>query len=261
MVVAEAYSLIARAIDAGRVAHGYLVVGDLCGQCDELVERVLRRLFPDAADRDGQLVHPDVVRLEPVGRSRTIKVERGKDDAGPGMRDGLIEPMAVTAFSGGWKAGVVAGADRLQPAAANAFLKLLEEPPPKTLFLLLTDAPDAILPTIVSRTQRIDLPLSSGVLDEDEAAEVAAAFAARDGARLAAAFGALKEGGGDAAFVRKRFFRTLLGYVRRMMLGGKLPEYQAFRNIEAVEEAYRQSDRALNDEAVLSFLMDRIVFP
>jgi len=40
-----------------------------------------------------------------------------------------------------------------------------------------------------------------------------------------------------------------------------LPRYQAFRNIEAVEEAYRQCERSMNDEAVLSFLADRLVFP
>ena len=52
-----------------------------------------------------------------------------------------------------------------------------------------------------------------------------------------------------------------MSFVRSMMLGGKLPRHQAFRNVEAVEDAFRQSERSMNDEAVLSFLMDRIVFP
>ena len=52
-----------------------------------------------------------------------------------------------------------------------------------------------------------------------------------------------------------------MGFARKMMLGGKLPAYKAFRNIEAVEDAYRQSERSLNDEAVLCFMMDRISFP
>ena len=46
-----------------------------------------------------------------------------------------------------------------------------------------------------------------------------------------------------------------------MMLSGKLPRHQAFRNIAAVEDAFRQSERPMKDEAVLSFLLDRIVFP
>ena len=66
---------------------------------------------------------------------------------------------------------------------------------------------------------------------------------------------------GGVALVRKAFFKTLMSFARQLMLGGRLPRHQAFRNIEAIEEAYRQSDRALNDDAVLSFLMDRIVFP
>jgi DNA polymerase III delta prime subunit len=64
-------------------------------------------------------------------------------------------------------------------------LKTLEEPAPKTLFLLLTDQPDAILPTIVSRAQRIDLPLSSGELEGDDYDEIAEAFAARNATALA----------------------------------------------------------------------------
>jgi DNA polymerase-3 subunit delta' len=66
--------------------------------------------------------------------------------------------MAQTSFAGGWKVGVLVGADRLNAAGANAFLKTLEEPPSKAVFLLLTDAPEQLLPTIVSRCQRIDLP-------------------------------------------------------------------------------------------------------
>ena len=61
--------------------------------------------------------------------------------------------------------------------------------------------------------------------------------------------------------MRKRFYRTLMSFVRKMMLADKLPRHQAFRNIEAVEDAFRQSERSMNDEAVLSFMLDRIVFP
>ena len=45
------------------------------------------------------------------------------------------------------------------------------------------------------------------------------------------------------------------------MRHGELGWGQAFRNIEAVEDAFRQSERSMNDEAVLSFMLDRIVFP
>lgn len=261
MEVDEAVSLISRAIDAGRAAHGYLVVGDLKGGCDVLLDRILKKLFPDEIAQIDSKSHPDVAYLEPEGAKRIIKVES--------MRERIVEPMSLAAFSGGWKVGVIVGADRMEAPSANAFLKSLEEPTPKTLYLMLTDQPDAILPTIVSRSQRIDLPLSEGLLDEGDANEVAEAFAAKDASALAAKLAELKTGADDAdvQLVRKRFFKTLMSFVRKMMISSgaaevrALPRWQAFRNIEAVEDAYRQSERSMNDEAVLSFLLDRIVFP
>ena len=260
MTVADAFALVSRAIDEGRAANGYLVCGDLKGGCAEFANLVLGRLFPEEPEQIASRSHPDVVYLEPQGKSRTIKVARGKDDDGPGMRDGLIEPMSVTAFSGGWKVGVIVGADRMQEEAANAFLKTLEEPPPKTLFFMLTDQPDAILPTIISRSQRVDLQMPPGVLEGDDYDEVADAFAAKDAAALAAKLKALKDEAPDedAAFVRKAFFKTILSFVRQAMLSGKAPRYRAFRGIEAVEDAYRQSERAMSDDAVISFMLDRI---
>ena len=260
MEVDEAYSLISRAIDAGRHAHGYLVVGDVRGNCLELVDRVLAKLFPGGGALLATRSHPDVAWIEPQGRSRTIKVARGKEDDGLGIRDGIVEPMSVTSFEGGWKAGVISGADRMQVEAANSFLKTLEEPPPKTMFLMMTDQPDAMLPTIVSRSQRIDLPMPSGILEGDDYEEVADAFAAKDATALAEKLKALKDDvpPEDVAFVRKAFFKTLISFARQAMLSGKIPRYKAFRGIEAVEDAYRQSERAMNDDAVLSFMLDRI---
>ena len=145
MELEEAYNLIEKAVAAGRPANGYLVVGALRGMAGELAERVLRLLFGEGDLR----AHPDVHRLAPEKKSRIISVDA--------VRTRLVDPVGATAFKGGWKAGVIYGADRLKAEGANAFLKTLEEPPPKTLFLLLTDQPEQLLPTIVSRCQRIDL--------------------------------------------------------------------------------------------------------
>ena len=253
MEVDEAFSLISRAIDGERAAAGYLVVGDLSGPCRELEGRLLRKLFPDAVEQVEKGVHPDVVLLEPEGAKRIIKVES--------MRERIVEPMSLAAFSGGWKVGVIRGADRMEAESANAFLKSLEEPTPKTLYLLLTDQPDAILPTIVSRTQRIDLPLGEDLLTGDAFAAVRDAFAARDGVALAETFGALKDDDetGDTSLVRKRFFKTVMRFARQTLVDAKIPRYLAFRNIEAVEDAYRQSANSMKDEAVLCFMMDRMV--
>lgn len=251
---AEAFRLIARAIDAGSAAHGYLVVGDVRGNAAELVEKVLRKLFPDAQEQVAAGVHPDVVTLEPEGKKRIITIDS--------MRSRIVVPMSTTSFSGGWKVGVISGADRLNTESANAFLKSLEEPPPKTMYFLLTDQPDAILPTIVSRTQRIDLKLPPGLLEGEEYEAVAEAFAAKDASRLSEILDAAVDEASeaDAALVRRRFFRTLLSFARAQILAGKLPRHQAFRNVEFVEEAYRRCEKAMKAEPVLSYLLDRFVF-
>ena len=65
----------------------------------------------------------------------------------------------------------------------------------------------------------------------------------------------------DVPQVRKAFYRTIMSFVREIMLSEKLPRHQAFKNVEAVEDAYRQSEKAIGDEAVLSLMLDRIVLP
>ncbi len=161
MTVDEAVEHVSCAISAGRPANGYLVVGGVRGSGAELCNRVLALLFGDGDLRS----HPDVHRLAPEKKSRIISVEA--------MRENLIAPMEVTAYEGKWKAGVVYDVDRLGDAGANAFLKLLEEPPPQTIFMLLTEHPEQLLPTIVSRCQRIDLPdVRRRVLPEPERGEV-----------------------------------------------------------------------------------------
>ena len=250
-----AFDLISRAIDTGRAAHGYLIVGDVRGNASDLVMRILRKLYPEDLAQVEAHGHPDVATLEPEGKARVITVDS--------IRDRIVAPMSATAFSGGWKVGVIYGADRMNQQSANAFLKSLEEPTPNTLYLLLTDMPEGILPTIVSRTQRIDLPQTETALDAADADAVAEAFAAKDAAAMAAKLDELKASVDDAdvANVRKQFYRTVMGFVRRLMLSGKLPWHQGFRNVDAVEDAYRQSSRSISDEAVISLMLDRIVFP
>lgn len=255
MDVAEAFGLISDAIDAGRAANGYLIAGDVNGNARELVDLVLEKLFPGERDQIASRTHPDVVILEPEGKKRIISVKS--------MRERIVDPMGKTSFSGGWKAGVVLCADRMNENSANAFLKSLEEPSPKTVYFLLSDRPDAILPTIRSRTQRVNLAIPSSLLEGDEYEEVARAFAAKDVYALADVLSAVCDAAedGDVALARRSFFLTVLSFVRSMALSGKLPAYVAYRNIDLVEEAYRRSGRFINNEAVISALMDRLVFP
>jgi DNA polymerase-3 subunit delta' len=165
----RAYELIERAVRAGRVANAYLLVGGVRGMAGELADRVLHLLFGTGDLR----VHPDIHRLAPAKKTRIISVDA--------MRERMIEPMEKTTFMGGWKAGVVLGADRLRTESANAFLKTLEEPPAHTLFLLLSERPEQLLPTIISRCQRIDLPAARAQqLEEPYRTQVLDALASND---------------------------------------------------------------------------------
>ncbi|MBU1694576.1 MAG: hypothetical protein KJ726_10540 [Verrucomicrobia bacterium] len=142
---------------AGRLAHAYLVIGAPRGNALALSEALLQLLFCTGDPRPcgecaecrrvREHVHPDILWIEPESKSRRIKIDR--------IRDDLIPRLAQSSYGGGWKAGVLVQADRLTEDAANAFLKMLEEPPGSSLILLLTDTPQNLLPTIVSRCHRL----------------------------------------------------------------------------------------------------------
>jgi DNA polymerase-3 subunit delta' len=75
--------------------------------------------------------------------------------------------FGMTAEAGGWRVAIVDSADEMNDNAANALLKILEEPPARGLLLLISHAPGRLLPTVRSRAQRLDMkPLPSAVLDE-----------------------------------------------------------------------------------------------
>ena len=77
---------------------------------------------------------------------------------GVGESDLLMKRLSMKSSQGGYKVVVVWLAERMNQECANKLLKLLEEPPAQTLFILVCQEPEQLLETIKSRTQRIDLP-------------------------------------------------------------------------------------------------------
>lgn len=67
----------------------------------------------------------------------------------------MIQTLSLMSFEGGYKIMLIWAPEYLHPSAANALLKIIEEPPAKTLFLLVTSQADQLLTTILSRTQKI----------------------------------------------------------------------------------------------------------
>ena len=81
------------------------------------------------------------------------------------VHEALLRPMSLKPLEGQYKVALLTEAEQMRTEAANAFLKLLEEPPPQTVFVLTTARPDRLLPTITSRCQRLRFdPLSSGAI-------------------------------------------------------------------------------------------------
>ncbi|MEM7569823.1 MAG: DNA polymerase III subunit delta' [Pseudomonadota bacterium] len=103
--------------------------------------------------------HPDFRTLTPAeGKaSGAITVEQVR---------GLSSLFQTTAGMGGWRAAIIDAADDMNRAAANAILKILEEPPPQSVFFLVSHAPGKLLPTIRSRCRQLSFqPLPHAELE------------------------------------------------------------------------------------------------
>ena len=72
--------------------------------------------------------------------------------------DIIQRKLNLKSMQGGWRIVIIWLPEKMQEAGANKMLKLLEEPPAQTLFLLVSEEPQKILGTILSRAQHIDMP-------------------------------------------------------------------------------------------------------
>ena len=142
----EGGALLERAHAQGRLAHAYLITGPAgCGK-RALATQLARIILDDPAADLAQ--HSDVHLAEPESKSRRILIEQIRT---------LEQALHMRSFFGGRKVGIVFDADRLQPNAANAFLKTLEEPPNHSHLVLVSAHPDQLLDTIISRCLEVPL--------------------------------------------------------------------------------------------------------
>ncbi|MBN2301912.1 MAG: hypothetical protein JXN60_05290 [Lentisphaerae bacterium] len=165
-----AFEYLKRGFDTDRLAQAYVVEGNTRGNALDLVAKMTQLIFCETTGTVRPCLecrgcrnaltctHPDIHWVEPQKKSRKISIDQVRN---------LQRKVYQTAYSSDWKVCVIAGADCMTAEAANAFLKTLEEPPGKSLFLLLTDRPQALLPTIVSRCQRVCIRDDNIVLRQD----------------------------------------------------------------------------------------------
>ena len=175
----RAVNVLQRSLDEGRLSHAYLIAGprhvgkmtlanDLaralnctgdkrpCGECAQC-SRTARGLHADVR----------VVGLEtgetPSGRPRVLI---GIDQVREVQREASLAP-----FEGMWRVIIIDGAEHLSEEAANSLLKTLEEPPDRVVLLLLASEAGALLPTVVSRCQLLELRPVPGPLIARELAD------------------------------------------------------------------------------------------
>jgi DNA polymerase-3 subunit delta' len=114
--------------------------------------------------------HPDMRWLQRLTSETTGNLAR---NISVDQVRGLAELFELSPAMSPWRVAVVDSVDDLEPSAANALLKMLEEPPGNTLFFLVSHAPGRLLPTIRSRCRRLDF----GKLDDDAMTSILASHA------------------------------------------------------------------------------------
>ncbi|MEA3059628.1 MAG: polymerase subunit delta [Sphingomonadales bacterium] len=114
--------------------------------------------------------HPDMRRLERLVNEKTGNLAR---NISVDQVRGLADLFELSPAMSAWRVAVIDGVDDLETSGANALLKMLEEPPPNSLFFLVSHAPGRLLPTIRSRCRRLDFDK----LDDDAMTSILASHA------------------------------------------------------------------------------------
>lgn len=197
--------------NSGRMPHAWLIAGRHGIGKATLAYRVARFVLSQGAGQGEGLfgegpmaaaslavdpAHPVCRQINASGHPDMLTIERSINPSTKKLRGEIVVDdvkrlssfLSLTTAAGEWRVVIVDAADEMNRNAANALLKGLEEPPAKTLFLLIGHAPGRLLPTIRSRCRMLNLsPLPEATVVELLSRRVPdlAAADARDLARLA----------------------------------------------------------------------------
>ena len=155
-----ALEYLSRAHERGRLGHAYLISGPPGSGKRGLASDLSNLVASAKSDDVFSSPPPGVFLAEPESKSRRIVIDQVR---------ALEHALQMRSGNGHRKVVIISDADRLQPQAANAFLKTLEEPPNDSLLILLSAMPEVLPDTILSRC--VSVPLASDeerTLSEEE---------------------------------------------------------------------------------------------
>lgn len=160
----RAVAALQAGLRSSRPAHAYLLVGPPQVGKFTLALELAKALNCSEADppcgqcrscqRIAQGRHADVQVITLENQESQTRKEVGIAQ----VRE-LERTVALSPYEGRWRVLIIDPADALSTEAQNAFLKTLEEPPPRVAFVLVTSRPEGLLPTVTSRCQRLELSL------------------------------------------------------------------------------------------------------
>lgn len=186
-----------RNLTLGRIPHCQLICGPEGSGALPLAIAYARQVICNELDQKtefcnlkiSELKHPDLHFVYPVASNQDVKskaisssfitnwreflslnpygnlfewymsigIENKQGKIGKDEAENLIKKMSLKSYEGGWKAVIIWMAEKMNPSATNKLLKLIEEPPEKTLFIFVAEDELLLMDTLVSRCQRINL--------------------------------------------------------------------------------------------------------
>ncbi|MEO0937188.1 MAG: DNA polymerase III subunit delta' [Pseudomonadota bacterium] len=239
------------AFNSGRLHHAWLLTGPRGVGKATLAWRIARFLLATPDDDGGMFAAPapatlDIAPGHPVARRLAAgsdpgvrAVTRSANDKGDRMRDQIVVDdiralasfFQLSATDGGRRVVIIDAADEMNVQAANALLKMLEEPPERTTLLLIAHQPARLLPTIRSRCR--SLPLAP-LLPQDM--DAALAQAGLNGAQSGPALAELAGGSAGAAIGLVQSGGLEI-YAEIIALVGTLPQLDRARALALAEAA------------------------
>jgi DNA polymerase-3 subunit delta' len=193
---AGAFEYLSRAHERGRLGHAYLISGPPGSGKRGLATDLSNLVAATTSDDIFSSPPTGVFLAEPESKSRRIVIDQFR---------ALEHALQMRSGNGHRKVAIISDADRLQPQAANAFLKTLEEPPNDSLLILLSAMPEVLPDTILSRCVSVALATDEERTLSDEEQELV---------RLLGSVVTSKGQGIQPAYQLARGFHRLLAQMR-----------------------------------------------